>query len=92
MIRIKDYIFNENEILAIHKDKMNGGIDFEYGNDKFKTFPDATFEDIEWNYGSDKAQISLQNQSANDTCGELQQRIDKIKEYIKQNEKIMVLY
>ena len=95
MIRIKDYIFNENEIEQL-QEISNFTDDEEVIHEKVlqvcrKTksdfyLLDTTFEDIEWNYGSDKAQISLQNQSANDTCGELQQRIDKIKEYIKENE------
>ena len=84
MIRIKDYIFNENEILAIHKDKMNGGIDFEYGNDKFKTFPDTSFEDIEWNYENfnDRKKLEEVILARDVRIKELEDRINKAIEYI----------
>ena len=73
MIKIKDYIFNENEIEYIKSGttfKENGtALLVETNGLNVKTkkkdllFEDATFEDIEWNYGSnEKAQISLQNQ------------------------------
>lgn len=54
MIKIKDYIFNENEIShIIHM--MNENLDTEYlnifGKDgSLKSCISATFDDIEWNY------------------------------------------
>ena len=122
MIRIKDYIFNENEIEQL-QEISNFTDDEEVIHEKVlqvcrKTksdfyMLDTTFEDIEWNYGNTeleelkldysavvtgykkleeenkKLKFAMQDTyvSANDTCGELQQRIDKIKEYIKENEK-----
>ena len=110
MIRIKDYIFNENEIKWFEKD--NKDIKVVFVNDTHIYIRNTTFEDIEWNYGNTeleelkldysavvtgykkleeenkKLKFAMQDTyvSANDTCGELQQRIDKIKEYIKENE------
>ncbi len=52
MIRIKDYILNENEIVYIEEfDAQSLGIMFK-GKDK-AIFVDAHPEDIEWNYGTD---------------------------------------
>ena len=115
MIKIKDYIFNESEIQYIMQDDKELHIVFKNVNG---FYVEATFDDIEWNYGQNKADdeyIELSNKyqrllnrneeleeenkrldfcmqdtydSANDTCEELQQRINNIKEYIKENEKI----
>ena len=54
MIRIKDYIFNENEIEYIRKGKTLEGFDALNLKSKNKDilFENATFEDIEWNYGA----------------------------------------
>ncbi len=77
MLKIKDNIINDNKIIqmCINEDN-NLEIDIEHG------FPivikDATLEDIEWNYGSDKAQISLQNQLV-----KLQQEKEELEEELK---------
>ena len=55
MIKIKDYIFNENEIVFISQSDIEELHIMLKNNDDF--FIKATFEDIEWNYGS---QVSSQ--------------------------------
>lgn len=50
MIKIKDYIFNENEIKWYEKD--NEDIKVVFVNDTHIYIDDTTFEDIEWNYGN----------------------------------------
>ena len=53
MIRIKDYIFNENEIREIKQCKNYLRLDLTYSG-PYLHIDDATFEDIEWNYGTKK--------------------------------------
>ena len=51
MIRIKDYILNENELLGIVYIKEKNKLEL-ISKDKYSEFiENATFEDIEWNYG-----------------------------------------
>lgn len=78
MIKIKDYIFNDNEIdmFNYHRDTDTLQVINTINNERLDTFiTNTTFEDIEWNYGSDKAQISLQNQLV-----KLQQEKEELKE------------
>ena len=110
MIRIKDYIFNEKEIVKIQFDDGSKEMEIDHTNGN-RTFIDGTFDDIEWNYGNPeleelkldysavvtsykkleeenkKLKSAMQDtyDSANDTCGELQQRIDKAIKYINSN-------
>ncbi len=51
MIRIKDYIFNENEIVKIQFDDGSKEMEIDHTNGN-STFIDGTFNDIEWNYGT----------------------------------------
>ena len=64
MIRIKDYIFNENEIVKIQFDDGSKEMEIDHTN-RNRTFIDGTFEDIEWNYGQsnikDDEYIELSN-------------------------------
>ena len=70
MIKIKDYIFNENSIMQI--DKCCGCLNIQVENGSIH-IENATFEDIEWNYGA------TQNATQNAT----QDRIKELeKDYI----------
>jgi predicted nuclease with TOPRIM domain len=103
MIRIKDYIFNENDIKVIENDEDLLTIIFKDGSYRETQ---GTFNDIEWNYGTTELEelkldysavvsgykkLEEENKklksamkdtydSANDTCGELQQRIKELEE------------
>ena len=116
MIRIKDYILNENEIVKIQFDDGSKEMEIDHTNGN-RTFIDGTFDDIEWNYGNTESEelkldysavvtsykkLEEENKklksamqdtydSANDTCGELQQRIDKAIEYIHNNRPVFEL-
>lgn len=82
MIRIKDYIFNENEIKWFEK----------YNEEEIKvvfvnnTHIDimATFEDIEWNYENFNVRKKLEEVilARNVRIKELEDRINKAIEYI----------
>ena len=113
MIKIKDYIFNENEIEYIKQDKDHLSLYFKRKKGvAYRFISNATFDDIEWNYGntdleelkldysavvtsykkleeeSKKLKFAMQDtyDSANDTCGELQQKLkETIKELSLQN-------
>ena len=51
MIKIKNYILNENELLGIVYIKEENKLEL-ISKDKYSEFiKNATFEDIEWNYG-----------------------------------------
>ena len=50
MIKIKDYIFNENEIEYIKKELEGIIVCPKAVNVELKAIENATFEDIEWNY------------------------------------------
>lgn len=71
MIKINDYIFNDNKIKMFVDGER---IKVVFKNDTH-IYIDAKYDDIEWNYGSDKAQISLQNQLV-----KLQQEKEELKE------------
>lgn len=62
MIKIKDYIFNENEIEYI-KQELEGLIVCPKAiNVELEAIENATFEDIEWNYtGYEKVQPDYEN-------------------------------
>ena len=51
MIKIKDYIFNENEIREIKQCKNYLRLDLTYSG-PYLHIDDANYEDIEWNYGA----------------------------------------
>ena len=79
MIKIKDYIFNENEIREIKQCKNYLRLDLTYSG-PYLCINDATFEDIEWNY-----------ENFND-CKQLEEiilvRDKKIKELEEENKKL----
>ena len=73
MIKIKDYIFNENEIdmFSYHRDTGTLQVINTINKERLDTFiTNTTFEDIEWNYGA------TQNATQNAT----QDRIKELKE------------
>ena len=78
MIKIKDYIFNENEIQEIEIAKKDLMVEFKSGY--YEVVENATFEDIEWNY-----------ENFND-CKKLEEvilaRDVKIKELEEENKKL----
>lgn len=51
MIKIKDYIYNENYVEAIRYIKGNLYVELNTSV-KYDMIKDATFEDIEWDYGN----------------------------------------
>ena len=79
MIKIKNYIFNENEIREIKQCKNYLRLDLIYSG-PYLQIDDATFEDIEWNY-----------ENFND-CKQLEEiilvRDKKIKELEEENKKL----
>ncbi len=85
MLKIKDYIFNENEILQISKGVQNTlSITLKY-SDKLLKINNATFNDIEWNYEDSFVQ------RLEEECGKLKEenkKFDVIKQLLKQEEKI----
>jgi peptidoglycan hydrolase CwlO-like protein len=103
MIRIKDYIFNENEIEYIKSGttfKENGtallvktnGLNVKTKK-KDLLFEDATFGDIEWNYGgvfeimSEEEQLRQNSENDKDKILELRNDlIDKLQNQIKELE------
>ena len=50
MIKIKNHIYNENEIISIHESTENDSISIKFKTDSYFILENATFEDIEWNY------------------------------------------
>ena len=56
MIRIKDYIFNENDIRKIYYNKDCDTLCVGFRDKDLVTnwVENATFDDIEWNYGEDE--------------------------------------
>lgn len=52
MIRIKDLIVNENEIVYIGKFDEDNKLRVRTSKEVWFDIPNATFDDIEWNYGT----------------------------------------
>lgn len=75
MIKIKNFIFNENEIQYINKTKENIYINFRDGD--IETIPSATFEDIEWNYEDEQIRKCLDSISREE---ELEEENKQLKE------------
>lgn len=74
MIRIKDYIFNENEIEYI-KQELEGLIVCPKAiNVELEAIENATFEDIEWNYDNNNIHEEY-------VISQLKDYENKIKEY-----------
>ena len=98
MIKIKNYIFNENEIEYIKSGttfKENGtALLVETNGLNVKTkkkdllFEDATFEDIEWNYGTPQ---ETQRQMQKELCKSCYYRdtiSNKLKELEEENKRL----
>ena len=90
MIRIKDYILNENSIMQI--DKCCDGLHIQVENGSIH-IDKATFEDIEWNYGgafeimSEEEQLRQNGENNKDKILELRNDlIDKLQNKIKELE------
>ena len=93
MIKIKDYIFNENEIEFIKKIENGLIVCPKAVNVDIKKIENATFEDIEWNYGgtfkilSEEEQLRQNGENNKDKILELRNDlIDKLQNQIKELE------
>ena len=75
MIKIKNYIFNENEIREIKQCKNYLRLDLTYSG-PYLHIDDATFEDIEWNYGV--TQNVTQNNKIDDEYIELSNKYQRL--------------
>lgn len=83
MIRIKDYIFNEKEINQIRFEPAHKIIvDAKYSN-SFIYIGEATFDDIEWNYGNNISE-SLSYNLAKARIEELEKENKKLEERVGQ--------
>ncbi len=79
MIKIKDYIFNENELLGIVYIKEENKLEL-ISKDKYSEFiENATFEDIEWNYEDEQIRKCL---DSIDREEELEEENKKLNELI----------
>ena len=92
MIKIKDYIFNENEIREIKQCKNYLRLDLTYSG-PYLHIDDATFEDIEWNYGGQPSKEWLDMyRKLDDNNLELMDELDntykRIKELEEENKKL----
>ena len=80
MIRIKDYIFNENEINKIRFIPENTKLLVDcYKNEDYIEIRKATFEDIEWNYENNN---EYYNVFYEDRIKELEEENKKLKEQL----------
>lgn len=88
MLKIKNYIFNENEIVYINEyDAESLGIMLK-GKDKC-ILVDEHIEDIEWNYDTDMyCKVMTKIQNRNKELEEENKKFDVIKQLLKQEEKI----
>lgn len=83
MIRIKDYILNENELLGIVYIKKENKLEL-ISKDKYSEFiENATFEDIEWNYGNNISE-SLSYDLAKARIEELEEKNKRLEERVGQ--------
>ena len=76
MIKIKNYIFNENEIREIKQCKNYLRLDLTYSG-PYLHIDDATFEDIEWNYEDKQVRNALESLYREE---ELENRIKELEE------------
>lgn len=75
MIKIKDFIFNENNIKHISQD-VNDILRIYYDYDDVVSVPEATFDDIEWNYSCrNKVQPDYESR-----IRQLEAKIERLKE------------
>ena len=78
MIKIKDFIFNENEIVYIVEFDEDNKLRVRTSKEVWFDIPNATFEDIEWNY-----------ENNNEYCNVFYE--DRIKELEEENERLKEL-
>lgn len=79
MIRIKDHIFNDNEIFDISQSDFDGKrvIVHFINTDRYISIEKATFEDIEWNYENNNEYCNVFYE---DIIKELKEENKKLKE------------
>jgi protoporphyrinogen oxidase len=84
MIRIKDYIFNENDIRRIYYNKDKSCLCIGFRDEDLVTnwVENANFSDIEWNYGNNISE-SLSYDLAKARIEELEEENEKSKNDIK---------
>lgn len=95
MIKIKDYIFNENDIgkiMSVKKEENKSNFDklyvfFKNENIAAETFYDTTFDDIEWNYEDEQIRKCL---DSIDREEELEEENKKLNELVQFNVKTTV--
>ena len=96
MIKIKDYIFNENEIEYIKKELEGIIVCPKAVNVELKAIENATFEDIEWNYENNNEycnvfyedrikELEEENKTLKESLGEMTKRNVKATVYIEKN-------
>ena len=83
MIKINNFIFNENSVMQI--DKCCGGLTIQVENGSIH-IDDATFEDIEWNYENNISE-SLSYDLAKARIEELEEENKKLKEDVSFKDK-----
>lgn len=93
MIKIKDLIVNENEIVYIGKFDEDNKLRVRTSKEVWFDIPNATFDDIEWNYGgvfeimSEEEQLRQNSENDKDKILELRNDlIDKLQNQIKELE------
>jgi hypothetical protein len=85
MLKIKDYIFNENEILQISKGVQNTlFLTLKY-SDKLQQIDNATIEDIEWNYGTPQETQRKMQKELCKSCYYRDTISNKLKEFEEKN-------
>ena len=89
MIKIRDYIFNENEIERINHIDIHGNrLHITFKNNKETYVEFATFDDIEWNYGTPQ---ETQRQMQKELCKSCYYRdtiSNELKELEEENKKL----
>jgi predicted RNase H-like nuclease (RuvC/YqgF family) len=81
MIKIKNYIFNEKEIVSIEPISDGLRVDLKSKSDYIDIY--ATFEDIEWNYGNNISE-SLSYDLAKARIEELEEKNKRLEERVGQ--------
>lgn len=94
MIKIKDYIFNENEIRYIKYEENAIFIYLRFDISSFIRFENATFEDIEWNYEDKQIrkcldsidrekELEKKNKTFEEYNKDLNNKLDKLEEELE---------
>lgn len=88
MIKIKNHIYNENEIISINESTENDSISIKFKTDSYFILENATFEDIEWNYGEEIKHPFINSDSLRQTIRDK----NKIKELEEKNKRLKEKY